>query len=142
MKNNPLIVTCLGMDKWSLRWQCELNPFDTIDFLNSCQEYNGMNNLSGMVEKINLLIPRMEFGKGNPNNNKSFHTFRVGNENSRVIYLDFSKAYLTKYRENKWNENDILSLIFEIQLLARKAGADEISIDNNEYSVTIRMWWD
>lgn len=140
-ETSSLVRACLEMDEKSIHWSCELNPIEAFNFLAASKEYNGMNKLFLMVEKINKIIPTMEFGEENPNNNKSFHTYRIGNECSRVIYVDFSKSYLTKYRAEKWDEKQILRLISDIQSLGKRAGADEISVDNSEHSVSIRLWW-
>lgn len=137
-ETSPLVRCCLEMDSRSLRWNCELNPTEAFNFLAASKEYNEMKNLTGMVEKINKIIPKMQYGGENPNNGKTFHTFTVGNECSRVIYINIIKYYL----KSRFTDSDITNLITKIQGLGRNAGADEISVDETDTKATIRLWWD
>lgn len=136
-----LVDLCLELNEKSLNWTVELSPDQTIEFLKKSKEYIGMNNLAGMVEKINKIIPTKLYPGDNPNNNQPHHNFSVGNECSRVVYLKIVKAYL-KGGLVKWGEGEFLNLQSKIKGLAKKAGADEISCEDTESSLTFRFWWD
>jgi hypothetical protein len=140
--NAKLLNLVLELDKCSIHHRVELNPETTVEYAKQCQTYNGHNNqhLQGLVEKINKLIPPMNFpscnGLANPNNGRTHHNFEVGNEGSRVIYLRIVKAYLPK------NFNYDL-LASNLCAAAQCAHADETHlIENNSHAFEYRFWWD
>ncbi len=137
-KNIELIQAVLNLDPHCLNYQVEMQPDDALALTSRIGEYNNATeeNLTELVKGINAIIPPMHFGEGNPNNGRAHHTFKIGREYSRVLYLAIVKTYLPKdfnYKE----------LINSLNRLAASKEADEYDvIENDTISFTFRMWWD
>ncbi len=148
MTKISLVDNVLVLDKQSIHYRVKLTPSEALEFVSRADAYNffSQEDLKKFVTHLNHLIPPMNFGTGgypNPNNGHPHHVFLIGNEGSRVIYLEVVKSYMVKYSQNKWNEKDFLGLWSTIQIAAGKAHADEIDlIENSEHVFKCRFWWD
>jgi hypothetical protein len=101
--------------------------------------YNNFTNvdLVNLIKGINNIIPRFYGDKDNPNNGSYVHTFFIGNEGSRVIYLSLVKS---SYERKNINFEELERKLKE---LGRIAKADEMStVANNDVYFEFRFWWD
>jgi hypothetical protein len=101
---------------------------------------HGVNwrTLRNLIRAIDRIIPRINFGKNNPNNGRTFHTYFFGKEGSRVLYVELIHAYL--------KGGDAVVEIGKIELALRalvaQTGAEEFDADHQPGSTTFRIWWD
>jgi hypothetical protein len=78
----------------------------------------------------------MQFGFDNPNNGHTFHTYQIGKEYSRVLYIEVVKTYITK-------PFDYARLARQLAAWAVAAGAGEHDvIENSPTAFEFRVWWD
>ncbi len=98
--------------------------------------------LARLIATINTIIPPMKFkSPTNPNNGKPHHTYLIGNEGSRVIYLVIRKFYLKKEFQGKAFDYDDLAA--KLDTLAEQAHADEYGVTRDTKDEFIyRFWWD
>lgn len=136
MINMNLNKTLLDLDKQSIHWKVELDPEQTLQFVSEADAYNGFtqDDLVKLVKSVNEIIPPMKFPGENPNNGKTHHKFIVGNECSRVIYLQIIKTYLPK-------DFDYTNLIVRLSEIGAKANADENDLHENENGSFKWRWW-
>lgn len=100
------------------------------------KESKKIADLKNFIEQINGLIPLMNFGGDNPNNNNPHHTFDIGREYTRVIYINVVKAYMPK-------DFSYDKLRSQIEKVAIKHYADEKDvIENTPSFFQMRIWWD
>lgn len=144
MNTQSLVDIVLALDKKSINYQVSFDPARALEFVGHADAYNGFtkDDLYKFINRINDLIPPMNFplvnGFPNPNNGRTHHTFSIGNEGSRVIYLEIVKAYMKQFSSAEW-----ISLWSAIQTAAKRANADEINlIENNDNTFKARFWWD
>jgi hypothetical protein len=129
-------------DTHSIRHQVEMQPSEAVEFCQGCQGINEATNknLTRFVKSVNEMIPAIKFDDGNPNNGRSHHTFIVGQECSRVIYVTFAKYYLKGYN---WTGQEYNELERLLKNTASRFNADEMCVtENDEHSFTFRAWWD
>lgn len=129
------VKAALALDKLSLHHRISFNPTDAYDFLYSTDVIY-RENLSGLIKDIDLLIPTMKFGEGNPSNGKKHHHYLIGRENSRVIYIEIIGSYLdTNFSIGDLTEN--------IRKLSKFHEADEFTGEaDKDRNVLYRLWWD
>lgn len=135
--NRKLCATLL-LDTYSNHYQVEMRPDEAMEFTAALDDYNGFDpdRAVKLIERINDLIPPMQFGSGNPNNDKPHHTFRVGREYSRVMYLDVVKAYMPI-------NHDYAKLAGKLGRLGNDVNADEAGVvEDTDGCFTFRFWWD
>jgi hypothetical protein len=126
---NPLIKSVLELDRWSDHYQVQLSPGD----MNECAHHLD-HELGDLVDKINYHSPTMDYGPDNPNTGKHFHTFKIGNEHSRVLYVEYIKIC------NDTADYDRLHKI--IEALATIYYADEFSVEEDDATIiSFRIWW-
>lgn len=113
-----------------LHYNVTVNPEEAVAFAQKVD-----SGLLGMIKEINSLIPKMDYGPNNPNTGQFHHNFKIGREYSRVVYLEFVKAYLPK-------DFNYLNLFDKLSKLSKIFRCDEFSIDNQEGSVSVRFWFD
>ena len=145
MINFRKIEAALRLDEDANHWTLELRPVEALEFCARCTWRNEASplRLVTLIEDIDNLIPPMNYGKcngkDNPNNGKTHHTFTVGRENSRVLYLNVIKAYMPA----NTNYDNHGGLADKLIALGRKAQADEAHItENDSGAFTFRFWWD
>jgi len=148
-----LTETALHLDKISLHHTIEFRPEEACYFARRQYELSetvGTQTGYGLtahqtrqlLRLIDNVIPRMNFGtlngQPNPNDGRTCHTYRIGREYSRVIYVTVPHLY---FREG--NRLGIIRQIkASIQSLAEHYQADEFDIEDGKYSTTFRFWWD
>jgi hypothetical protein len=128
----------------SLQFRIEL-PYDTaIGFIRRIDTYNEFEagRVIDALERADQLIPRMNYGPGNPNNGNRDYKISVGREGSPVIYLERFE-YGTKAPIAEKSMKDICE---EMKIWAE---ADEADYEVHEYTfcgpsrkITFRFWWD
>jgi hypothetical protein len=124
----------------SIHHQMQLESTDIVEFARHCEPINAATNenLERFVIKVNKMVPPIWFDAGNPNNGRPFHTFTVGQEHSRVIYVQVIKAYI-----KNWNDKDYERLGQMMKLAATSSEADEAYVTENDNGCfTFRAWWD
>jgi hypothetical protein len=94
-----------------------------------------------LAQKLDEQAPRMQFDGNNPNNGNHFIKLDVGNEGSRVIYVNVPLFYLNG-RESVLNK-----FLQSVQTWAKEANADELHVMPPESnfgagSYRVRIWWD
>jgi hypothetical protein len=144
--SNRTVQAALALDPLSTHWQVELTPEDAHLFVCAAEDYNNFTraDLATLIQRIDHAIPPIQFNPGNPNNGKPHHKYRIGNEGSRVIYLDIHKGYL----KGRWAPADYDHLAQYLKALAVAAHADEYDIDQDidftppDGLWTFRFWWD
>jgi hypothetical protein len=87
-----------------------------------------------LIRLIDDTMPRMDFGLNNPANGRVAHTYKIGREYSRVIYVNLPKLYNTTA---DWKQTEK-----EIRILAKHYQADEIDVEQTPVSFEARLWWD
>ena len=136
MIDEKSMAALLAMDSF-LQWQVELSPDDAAAFLAKAQDYNNFTatGLVRMIRSISLCIPAKQYGPNNPNTGKMHHHFAIGNECSRVVYVVIDKPYMP-------GTFDYQALASTIERAAKKAGADEYTIAQDDYWWKYRIWFD
>lgn len=114
----------------------ELTPEEALRFVDNCQQINCATNevMSAMVTEINRLMPRMVYGPDNPNTGRFAHVYKIGQEYSRVIYVNLLKAYGALVN---WE-----NLVGELEKLPTMFPVDEFDVSLDNSWLTVRMWWD
>jgi len=96
-------------------------------------------DVSNLVKRVNALIPPMDFGGTNPNNGQPFHTFDIGKEYSRVVYVSVVKTYFKLMKK----EVDLPAIFKRLEEIGSNFGADENEIFENDENIFVwRFWWD
>jgi hypothetical protein len=137
-KTSDAVRAALALDKHFLHYQIEFRPDEAAEFLRATEQVNDTkpDALASLVQTITENVPPMNFGAGNPNNGNPHHTFRIGREYSRVIYLNIIKTYLP-------SDFDYKSLHTRLDALARQALADECDVEQDDMRrFSYRFWWD
>lgn len=137
---NPSIKPALELDKTSLNFTLELRPSEARFFASKCTGHGiSPDNLRRMIKEIDGFLPRMNFGmlngRQNPNNGHAFHTYTIGKEYSRVLYLNAPKLYAKDFN---WD-----NLTRTLRALASQYDCDEFDVEQDtDVSYLIRFWWD
>ena len=126
----------------SLGFRITMDHEAACQFLRRIDRYNDFQaeSVIDALERIDRLIPRSQYGDGNPNTGKRRYSLSVGREGSPVLYLEFYE----------WNSNEQLSdetlqiICREMELTGR---ADEADYEAHPTGfggrkVTFRFWWD
>jgi hypothetical protein len=149
MKTNTLLITpnpsilahvALTLDKLSIHYTVEFSPAEALFFVSRADAYNDFSkqDLTRFIERVNEIIPRMNYGGINPNNGNPFHKFDIGNEGSRVIYVKIVKGYLREHTAQQW-----AAMISSLQSNGKRAHADEIHVvENADGFIKLRFCWD
>lgn len=140
---NPTIQAALALDNLSIQFKIEFSAADAVVFARHASPHGHTQAaLEKLIQKINGFAPVMDFGGSNPNNGRHFHTFEIGKEYSRVVYVRMVKTYLN-HGVNKNKTGIVDRFIADVSRLAKAAGAEEIGVEENTDSfLKIRLWWD
>ena len=129
------------MDKNFLHWRAEFQPDEAYEFVAAVGPNNTASapKLLDLLRNIDSAIPRQHHDRANnPNNGRTHHVYEIGNEYSRVLYLNIHKTYI-----RDWSETTYLKLADDLDHWGLEAGADERNIEINDGSrFTYRFWWD
>ncbi len=118
-----------------LDFRIELSDEAARQFIRRIKAYNNFDADAVLtaLDIIDRLIPRQNYGEGNPNTGQRDYRLSVGREGSPVIYLD------------RWQFRDELSED-RMQLICCKmqalALADEADYTVEGRHVQFRFWWD
>ena len=104
---------------------------EAVEFADKTDE-----DLLNFLNEINEIMPRPVYQEGNPNNNKPVHTFYIGQEYSRVVYIQLITTYIPF---GQCNYGELENKIREI---AKKYKADECDLTNETLAFKMRIWWD
>ena len=135
----------LALEQASLNYRVELQPEEAVAWAMRAEYYNAMEpgDMTGLVKAVNELMPTMQFFPGNPNNGRPRHTFLVGNEGSRVVYVRVPLYYLTHHFDGPWSQERIDILQDEVVSLGPVYHADEYDlVEDDALGFTVRYWWD
>ena len=129
------IEAMLALDKTpALHWRVECNPCEAYVFALEAKD----SPLRQVIEEVNRLIPRIDYGPENGNTGATIHTFYIGKENSRVVYIDVVKTYFMNTGQNV----DYDDFERKITNIAKKNFADEIDRFDEDLLFRMRIWWD
>ena len=130
----PLVAAVLALDLYAAHYRVQMEPEEARSFARLCPAEDG--SLAVLFDAIDQAIPVMSFGPGNPNNGMPAHTYEVGSEHSRVVYLDWPRSYAPK-------GFDFLALETRLREIAEDAGADEYGPEaDGPFGFRYRFWWD
>lgn len=124
------VLAALTLDKHSTDYQVRLCPEEALGFAEKAEPCGiGQAAFASLIQKINSVIP-------NSQNGQPIYWLKIGNEGSRVMYVEIIKNYLPKY--DGW-----LEVLVAINQLAKDFSCDEFDIKENTSScLTLRLWWD
>lgn len=134
------LAPALELDKTSLQFRVGFNPPTARRFADLGTAHGICpRDLRNMIREIDGLLPRMDYGnlngKPNPNNGRAFHTYAIGKEYSRALYLSAPKLYAKGFNFD--------GLTAQLKTLANKYGCEEFNTEENTpYSYLVRFWWD
>lgn len=136
---DPILAALLKVDVFT-HYLVEMSPKDAKAFLAASSKYNFIpKDIDRIVDVIGEIVPPMQFDEGNPNNGKPHHQFLIGNEGSRVVYLQINKYYMPKDFNYKL-------LIADLGSTAKRFHADEFFVTKDEEgkhgTFEYRFWWD
>ena len=140
---SDFLVAALALDENSIQFRARFQPDEARQFALRCEEHGVTNlQLAKLIDKINLISSRMDFGVSNagvnPNNGKHFHNFDIGKEYSRVVYVHYAKRSLPSASDAVFAR-----LIAGIHQAANAAGVNEFHVtENTDTMLTLRLWWD
>lgn len=138
--NAEKLDAALALEPLSLHYRIEYSPEEALALVCDLPDYNNAYSevLVDLIKTINRAVPVMNFGGDNPNNGHMHHTFDIGREYSRVLYLKIAKTYV-----KAWSPADWEKFIDKMRLAGLTAGVDEFMImENDKSGLTIRFWWD
>lgn len=142
--SQAIVGAALLLDEISINHAIELRPVDAEQFASLARPFNNCTRegFVSLIKAINALVPPMNYpdvnGRPNPNNGNPHHKFRVGKENSRVLYLVIHKGYL-----RGWADKDFDLLAKQLSSMAKAACADESDIEEKgDFTFSYRFWWD
>jgi hypothetical protein len=152
VETSRLVEATLALEQVSIDYRVKMRPHEAIQFVARAPAYNNFaeGDLIELVNAIGDSVPPMMFGdldgSPNPNNGKPHHVFYVGNEGSRVIYLEVYTAYFDTFRpgpDSSWQAPPTFDgLRARLRLLAKRAHADEFTATETDGSWEFRFWWD
>ena len=127
----------------SPHFRIEMSYEDAQHFIRRIDEYNELRweDVLSALDRVDRLIPRTFYGKGNPNNGQRSYEISVGREGSPVVYLE----------RHEWRDMDRLSddrLRRICQEMELTGAADEANFEvqpttfGDSRKVTFRFWWD
>ena len=138
LQDYRLLETLWTLDKICLHWEVEVEPYIAEIFARRCEDYNEatQENLSKLLKKIDLAVPRIEFGPTNPHTGDPAYKVILGNACSRLVVIMIRKRLLPE----DMNYGDIVALF---QAAASQCGCDEFKLLRNDHaSIEFRFWWD
>ena len=141
---DKLVEAALELDRVSIGHVVEMQPAQAREFLSQAEAYNAFTqeDLVGLVDAVDALVPPMRFDDpSNPNTGRQAHTYLLGNEASRVVYVQVPKFYLDERFQGK--PFDYLLLAGSLEAVGLRAGADEICmVQDDDTTFKFRFWWD
>jgi hypothetical protein len=143
--NENKIDVVLSLDELSLSYRVELEPDEALKWSWYVMDYNEATAqvLRQLVEAVNARVPRMQYNDSNPNNGKPTHSFYVGREGSRVMYVSVRLYHLVSRAANPYTSDDIETLKKDLVALGYQHRADESWVEEEDrVSLTVRYWWD
>lgn len=135
-----VVTNIIALDEDFEHYLVEITPDMAVDWANRSPVCNRLtrNNLVAMIDYINKTSPKEHHGKGDPLTGKVCHTFKVGNEFSRIVYVVYRKPYC------KMEEKDWLQFAIDVLTRAKSIGKadDAIMESSSQTLLTLRFWWD
>ena len=127
----------------SLNFRIELPFEEAQEFIRRIDRYNEFDAslvLDGL-QRIDGLLPRMQYSPGNPNNGRRDYKISVGREGSPVIYLDRWEVF----DKPELDSATMKAICREMELIAL---ADESHYHIDQFTrvpgrkIEFRFWWD
>ena len=136
-----LVAAVLTLDPHADFYRIRLDPqeaasFARLSLYDAGAEEGEEGPLTRLLGAVEGMIPLMDYGPGNPNTGEPSHTYEVGRECSRVVYLDWPRAYAP-------NDFDWPALEARLREIGEEAGADEYGPEEDgAFGFRYRFWWD
>ena len=142
-RTNRKLDAVVTLDRAALDWRVKLDPDETREYLSRVESFNNCETgaLVDLTKAVDAAIGRVRYpdvdGRPNPNNGRWHHSYEVGNEGSRVLYLEV-------FRQSSATPGlDYQALTLTCRKAGRRALADENNIDQDDGSYfRWRWWWD
>ena len=130
------IQVALALDKVSNAHLVTFTPIEAYAWAGRSASYNRLDaqKLAELVRDVNDIMPKASAEGATVG--QWVHTFEVGNEGSRVVYVVLVKTYFG-FTQEHWNE-----LAETIMGRARRAMASEVDDQSTPEELRIRCWWD
>ena len=119
-------------------------PFEQAQtFIRRIDQYNEFNapQVLDALDRIDGLIPRKQYGPGNPNNGQRDYRISVGREGSPVIYLERFEFF-----DTPWLDTATMNAICLEMELTASADESHHHIEDSIFlkgrKVEFRFWWD
>lgn len=137
-KTSPLVRAALALDEAALNWSVTVRPDEAAELAAALREYNEATpeRLGAIIASVDALIPRKDYGNGNPNTGGMHHEYRIGREYSRVLYVQIVRTYLPE-------GFDVATLAARIKQVAKGHRADEAWVTKDTpHDFEFRIWFD
>ena len=137
-KASPIVRAALALDEEALNWSVTVRPDEAAELAGALGGYNEATpeRLAGIIASVDDLIPRKDYGQGNPNTGGMHHEYRIGREYSRVLYVQVVKTYLP-------DGFDLAALGVRIKEIAKDHRADEAWVTKDTpHDFEFRIWFD
>jgi len=119
-------------------------PFEQAQaFIRRIDQYNefSAHQVLDALDRIDGLIPRKQYGPGNPNNGRRDYMISVGREGSPVIYLE----RLEYFDKPRLDNATMKAICREMELIA-SADVSHYFIEDSSFrhgrKIKFRFWWD
>lgn len=137
-KTSPLVRAALALDEEALNWSVTVRPDEAAELAGELRDYNEATRerIAAIVESIDAIIPRKDYGEGSPNAVGMHHEYRIGREYSRVLYVQVVRTYLPEVF-------DLAALAARIKEVAKGNAADEAWVTKDTpHDFEFRIWFD
>jgi len=89
-----------------------------------------------LLAQIDKIVPPSKYeDESNPNHGRTHHHYFIGQEGSRVVYVQVIRAYLESYQVASDLNDQIIKL-------AKTFDPDEVEDRSSDGSIFLRLWWD
>lgn len=136
---SQVVYATLQLDPVCINYRVKMTPGELLAFAQASVGYNQYDPdyLKDLVEFVDRIVPRMNYGSDNPNTGGTQFDFFVGNENSRAVYVNVLKLAFPD------GERGANNLAKKLVVWGTQHGADEASVTRNDSMwFVFRLWWD
>lgn len=131
--------------EYSLHHRIEIKESDLETYIRAIGNYNNFRSESvlSFLNKIDQIIPRTNYGEGNPNNNKKDYKIFIGRESSPCIYIERYEWISFKQKPLKDDQIELIKALAHSIGLADEADHEIKQLfDPQDGIIEFRFWWD